>query len=68
VHPLPPPLCLQITPQQEKKHNALSVVVIIVILFLFTCELHKDNNVLSVVIVLFAKLHCTQENKPQKIK
>jgi hypothetical protein len=41
--------------------------IVVIVLLLFTYELHKDNDVLGIVIVLFAKLHCTQEKKPKKI-
>jgi hypothetical protein len=46
----------------------LGVVIVVLLLLLFTCELHKDNNVLGIVVLFFAKLHCTQEKKSPKKK
>jgi hypothetical protein len=41
-------------------------VVIVLLLLLFTCKVHKDKNVLGIVVLLFAKLHCTQGKNPKK--
>lgn len=46
----------------------LGIVIVVLLLLLITYELHKDNNVLGVVVVLFAKLHCTQVKNIAKNK
>jgi hypothetical protein len=38
-------------------------VVGVVVLLLFTCKLHKDNDALGIIIILFAKMHYTPKIK-----
>jgi len=41
----------------------INVVGVVLLLLLFTCKLHKDNDALGIIIILFAKMHCTPKIK-----